>query len=333
MFNRYKSTVRYNKINQYVLNNDNYKEVVNSIIKANENLDKESLKFQEVIGKYPKSKLEKKDKDQVIKLKKHIFNMITCNIEINNNIITVIIDTGAEVSVLTDKALKNINVELNPEEKVEVGSSNGSKDEMQAALVGKVSIGDTNITNLPVLVIDGKQLSLSILGYKLFKVDGILGWDVLSKFDFEIDYRKLELRITQINEENGILNLVKSSFPAMLVTDKWGEIRTFGLDTGARNSWINEKLIKKAELIIRKNKKQKISGVHGKEIKIVNVVKEYEVMLKDTSISFENINTGYTKFLNNYEFDGVLGADILKDNIIRVINSKGIIMLGGDNVI
>lgn len=333
MFTKYKSKVRHNKINQYVINNDNYKEVVDNIIKANQNLDIESQKFQNIIEKYPKSKLEKKDKDQVVKLKKHIFNMITCDLEINNNIMTVMIDTGAEVSVLTDRALKSINVKLNPEERVGVGSSNGTKNEMLVALVSKISIGDTDIINLPVLSINEKQLSFSILGYKLFKVDGILGWDVLSQLDFEIDYKKLELKIVQNKGKNSIPNLVKSSFPVMLLTDKCGEIRTFGLDTGARKSWINEKLIKNAELIIRKNKKQKISGVHGKEIGMVSIVKKYEVMLKDTSISFENINTGYTKFLNNYEFDGVLGADVLKDSIIKVINSKGIIMLGGNNVI
>lgn len=327
MFNSYKSIVKHNKTSQYEINKDNYKKVIDKIISANQNLDIESQRFRDIIEKYPDSKIEKTDKNQVVKLKKLIFNMITCNLEINNKIVTVLIDTGAEVSAFTDRLLMSINAELKQEEKVKVGSSNGSKAEMQVALVSKISIGDTNIINLPVLAIDKKQLSFSILGYTLFKVDGILGWDVLSQLDFEVDYKKLELRIMQDIEEDSIANLVKSSFPVILLLDKYGEIRAFGLDTGARKSWLNKNLIEKAELVIRKNKKQKILGVHGKEIETVSIIKGYEVMLKDTSISFVNINTGYTKLLNNYEFDGVLGADVLKNNIVKIINSKGIVII------
>ncbi len=327
MFSKYRSTVEYKSLAQPFMVDDNYKKIVDEVLCANRNLDKQSKKFVDIISNFPRVRIDNNNEGSIIKLKRNIIGMLAADICVNDRKMTFIIDTGAEVTVLTDAALANVCIKKKAEERVEVGSCNNKMDEMGIALVDKITIGNVKVFNLPVLVMDEKQLSFSIFGYNIFKFDGILGWDVLSQLDFEINYKKLDFRIIKQNKDGYTPNLIKSSFPAILVVDEHNKIRVFGLDTGARKSWICEGLVEKAGLTVIKKKELKVLGAHGKEKTVVNVVKGYKIIVNDALISYININTGFTGLLNNFEFDGVLGMDILKDNTLKVINSKGIIQL------
>lgn len=332
MFKKYRSTVEYKSLAQPLMVDDNYKKIVDEVLYVNKNSDKQSKKFESIISNFPRIRIDNNCEGSIIKLKKNIIGMLAADICVNDRKMTFIIDTGAEVTVLTDAALANACIKKKAEERIEIGSCNNKMDEMGIALADKIMIGNVKVFNLPVLVMYEKQLSFSIFGYNIFKFDGILGWDILSQLDFEIDYRKSEFRIIKQSKDGYIPNLIKSSFPALLIVDEHNMLRVFGLDTGARRSWICERLVEKAGLNIVKKKEQKVLGVHGKEKTVVNVVKDYKIRVYDALISFKNISTGFTGFLNNFEFDGVLGIDILKDNTLKVINSKGIIQLENKSI-
>lgn len=327
MFNRYKSTVKFNKQDKFLTEYDRYHRVVDEVLKANQNLDAKTQKFMDTISEFPQFKVENKDEKSNIKIEKGILGLTTIEIFISNRKMRFLLDTGAQVSCLSYPSSITVESIRKANKKVEVGSANNNISEMEVALIDEVKIGKTKFFNLPVLILEENQLSFSLFGYKIFQFDGILGWDILSHLDFEIDYKNLEFRIVQSEEEDQIENLITSDFPTVLVIDEKDEIRTFGLDTGARKSWINDKLVEEAGLKILKEKKRKTVGIHGKEMNVVKVIQEYKTSLKDSLITLEKIETGFTGFLNGYELDGVFGSDILKDNIIRVINSKGILQL------
>jgi predicted aspartyl protease len=273
-------------------------------------------------------RIENNSRCSIIKLRKNIIGMLAADIMVNNNNMTFIIDTGAEMTILKNDALVKGHIKK-ANEKIEVSSFSNKMNEMEIAIADCITIDKVNVFNLPVLVMDVHQLSFSILGNEIFKFDGILGWDVLSQLDFEIDYKKMEFRIITFNAEVNIPNLIKSSFPTALVMDEHNKLRVFGLDTGARKSWISEGLIEKAGLDVVNIKEKMALGINGKEKTVVKIVKDYKIMINNTQISFENIGTGFTGFLYNFEFDGVLGIDIVKDNVLKVINSKGIVNLFG----
>lgn len=327
MISRYKSTVKFNNQDKFLTDYDRYHRVVDEVLKANQNLDARSQKFMDTISEFPQFKVENKDEKSNIKIEKGILGLTIIEIFISNRKMRFLLDTGAQVSCLSYTSSITVENIRKANKKVEVGSANNNISEMEVALIDEVKIGKTKFFNLPVLILEENQLSFSLFGYKFFQFDGILGWDILSHLDFEIDYKNLEFRIVQSEEEDQIENLITSDFPTVLVIDEKDEIRTFGLDTGARKSWINDKLVEEAGLKILKEKKRKTVGIHGKEMNVVKVIQEYKTSLKDSLITLAKIETGFTGFLNGYELDGVFGSDILKDNIIRVINSKGILQL------
>jgi clan AA aspartic protease (TIGR02281 family) len=329
MLNRYRFNIENTSQNQGLNFDDRYKGIVNKILEANQNLDIASQKYYGDIQKYPRPSLDYSILNSIIKLKKNILGMLLINVKVKNKKMKFLIDTGAEVTILTDEALSSVGISYDVNDKINVGSSNNQKSEINLALLDRIEIGGVNFLNLPVLVISEKKVSFSVFNIKLFKLDGILGWDVLKQLDFEIDYNKSKLRIIEFNtwESESESNLIKSSFPTILVSDENENIKIFGLDTGSRKSWLNDNLVGTIGIKVVKQKKHKIIGAHGKDEETVNIIKEYKIKLSDKQLIFNNISTGFTGFLNNFEFDGVLGTEVFKNNIIKIINSKGIILI------
>lgn len=293
--------------------------MVNEVVNASEDLDESSKHFYQITSKFPRTSFENINEMSSIKFRRHEVGLIELNINVNENEMTFLFDTGAQITLMTNRALKKVNIENKANEKVEVGSSNSLKADMEIALVDKITIGKTKIFNLPVLVIDDNNLPVHF--------DGILGWDILSNLDFEIDVKNSELRIITYSDEEITPNLMKSSFPTVLVTDETNQIRTFGIDTGATRSWINEKLIDKASLKVVKIEEEERMGLHGKEKNQLKIIEELKIHIYDSVFTCDNIRTGRTILLNNYGFDGVIGSDVMKDNVVKVINSKGLFII------
>lgn len=331
MVKKFSIKVEFGRTSKKLSLDENYKKLTKKISKANKNLDKSSQKFIEITSKFPDFKIKNKNLVSSIKLKESVFGMLYANIEVNNRDMKLIIDTGAEKTTFTNEALESLSTDLKNNEAVEVGSAYDKKENMEIAMVKNILIGKTSAINIPVLVINKKHL-MSEEDNENIVFDGILGWDVLRQLNFELDHREMELRIVSSYEDKGIKNLVKSNFPAVLVIDKDNKLRIFGIDTGATNSWLNEKLIQEDNLYVIDTEKKIGYGAHGKEETTVNIIKNYELSLNDLKISFKNIRTGFTGFLNDFEFDGVFGRDILKNNILKLDNSKGLIALKRNNI-
>lgn len=321
-----KQKLKCTKVNgsMYDLPGNEIKAMHDEILIANQNYDEDTRKMFELFKRYPKMILKNHPKSSVIKLNKTKIGVHKITITVNEIDFKFILDTGAEVSVFTNTTLQKAGIDWNKEDSINVGSFNNTKSSMEVAFVKKIYIGELEVKNLPVLVADSETFMLKIFGIKLFEFDGIIGWDILRHLDFELDYISSELRIVETEGLEMGSRIVNSDFPAIIVIDNKNRMRVFGLDTGARRSWLSPSFVENNNLEIVGTKKEKINGAHGKEIVNKSIVKDYKVILGDIYLEFENIGTGYTGFIKDYEFDGVFGCDILKSHYIRVINSIGV---------
>ncbi|HVA98908.1 MAG TPA: clan AA aspartic protease, partial [Bacteroidia bacterium] len=60
----------------------------------------------------------------------------------------------------------------------------------------KIIFGDLEIKKQPVLLLDLSHVNTSYESIGLKPIDGVLGSDLLLKYDAIIDYKKCELRLT-----------------------------------------------------------------------------------------------------------------------------------------
>lgn len=92
-----------------------------------------------------------------------------------------LVDTGADVSVLSERTSERLG--LNPDREVDVWGLSGSAN-VRAVLLPSLSLGDIVVPDIDVLVgVPGLQDTVGFM-----PVDGLLGNNVWSRFTLEIDY-------------------------------------------------------------------------------------------------------------------------------------------------
>ncbi len=309
--------------NSYLYDDKEAELIKDEILKANVILDDNDLKYKNIVSEFSDTIIRNSGVEFKLKLSKSILGFFTINILVNGYRAKVLVDTGAETTVFSDRFLKNSQISWNREHKIEVKSFNNSSSQVYLASIEKLAIKEISLRNLPVIVLEDSNLK-----FAFFKLDGIIGWDVLSKFDFEINYKSRELVFNIDNDDNNVgVELINATFPSVLLMDYNNKLVVYGLDTGARKSWISDKIAEKYNLDVVSFKRKKYRGASGKEIVDVRIVKEHFIKFGNYFICFNGIKTGYTKFLKGTEFDGVIGTDVLLNSGIRFINSKNICSL------
>lgn len=293
-----------------------YSNVIKEVESASLTMSDASEDFYKIIAELPALSV-KSTEGGVYAIKKNVMGMLCVEVTIDKKKYDFLLDTGAEISCISKPFIKDGTTI----KEVGVGAADGVKRPMALCTFDELEVLGATFKNLPMLILED-QFSFSLLGQKIFELDGIIGWDILSLFDFTISKEKLLIKATRALPTE-MMNFPKSTFPVVIL-DYQGKQRIFGVDTGAKKSWVNEKLIDKDHLKIKKLQNKRRFGAHGSYMQAVKIINSYELELIDYQISFKQIETGFTGVLNNYELDGVLGIDILTKYSIEISNSKGL---------
>jgi hypothetical protein len=239
---------------------------------------------------------------------------------VNKTPMKFLFDTGAQVSCINEKYLH----EHNERHTVNVGSSAGEFSEMNVICLHELEVLNHKIKNLPTLVLGSHQLSVQMFGNTIFDIDGIIGWDILKHLDFSIDYKLYKITVKDFEIIEDDTNLIDSDFPTLLLIDEQDKLHVFGIDTGARSSWLNQNFVNEAHLKVVMTKAQKNLTVHGVINQTISIIESFKIHIQDQLITFKNIKTGATSLLNDSEFDGIIGHDMLRGKTAEFITSQNI---------
>ena len=119
------------------------------------------------------------------------------NVKINNKKALLIIDTGASSTVFDKEKIKKFAAEKEfiSNDKLSTGlGTNSMKSEK--TVLKKIIFGELELKKQPVLLLDLSHVNTSYESIGLKPIDGVLGSDLLLKYDAIIDYKKCELRLT-----------------------------------------------------------------------------------------------------------------------------------------
>jgi predicted aspartyl protease len=119
---------------------------------------------------------------------------LSVSAKINGKKANMIVDTGASQTVL-DKSRINNFIDHNKFEKVDSLSSGLGTNTMESHLVKivKLKIGDLEINNEKMILLDLSHVNQSYEIMKKKAIDGVIGGDILKKYKARIDYAKKEL--------------------------------------------------------------------------------------------------------------------------------------------
>ncbi|OCN04351.1 hypothetical protein A4S06_11475 [Erysipelotrichaceae bacterium MTC7] len=256
-----------------------------------------------------------------MKMKQDKVGLYVCQVVVQGTSLSLLIDTGAQCSVLFESTLSKVKVK-EIDHTMEMGSFGGKREKAKSVVAKQVFFGTVEITNQPFIIIDDKHFRLPLIGINMMDFDGILGWDVLSHLDFELDDVNKTFSLITSTETFPIQNFIPAAFPTLIVMDSNQRASVFGFDSGARESWLGESYIEMSELGIITNIKPLSMGVHGMERVETKLVDYLQLYLYDTRMVFDKIITGPVNIIENLELSGVLGNRIFKGRKLQIYSSK-----------
>lgn len=264
--------------------------------------------------------------DFCIPMKRSIFGLYLVKAMVEGHACRFVIDTGAQISSIRTSLLPTLQLRSLPGT-MSIGSVGGKEEQMSGYLVKELKLGELMIRNLPIVGLATEALQLKFKDVDLAPFDGILGWDILSQLDFELDDVGKQLKILKNVYRLPYPNMVKAMFPIFLVKDDQGNLMTLGFDSGARYSWMQEQAMRAYGYTLGEEAGVMGFGVHGLEQMSVKLITQMDLYLYKAKLSLRHVHTGRTNIFPNVSLDGILGNEIFRNRRIRIINSKQMVLL------
>lgn len=261
-----------------------------------------------------------------VPMKRSMLGLYLVPIIINGNTYRFVVDTGAQISSVKSSLIADLHLDKLPGS-LSIGSVGGKEIPLAGYLMKELHLGSVCIHNLPVIEVPMKDLSVHFSGLDISPFDGILGWDILSCLDFELDDVGKQFKVKHNCYHFCYPNMVRAAFPIFLVKDHKGNLLTLGFDSGARYGWMGETAMKHFGYEMSDETDAMGFGVHGLEEMRIRSVYEMKLYLDRAEIQLRRIHTGRTNIFSGWELDGILGNEIFRNRRIRMINSKEMVLL------
>ncbi|MEG2069805.1 MAG: retropepsin-like aspartic protease [Bacteroidales bacterium] len=259
-------------------------------------------------------------------LSRNLIGLYTIPVVINNQKCNFILDTGAQISGINNDLVKKMMIPKT-KGKMPIGSVGGKEKVMEGICVQNLRIGALEFFQLPMISLDSGLFKLPVLNIPMLSFDGIIGWDILSQLDFELDDIGKQFKVIKNNYKFNYCNMVGGLFPAFLLKDKQDKLCVFGFDSGAKCSWVNPNVIQTSNMKVISETTALGFGIHGLEELKLKIIDGCVYHLFKAKIELKNIGTGRCNIYQGYEFDGILGNEIFRNRRIRILNSCGMVLL------
>lgn len=259
-------------------------------------------------------------------LSRNLFGLYETIVAVNGVKFRFLIDTGAQISGIRKRCCEQLHLEKIPGD-LEIGSVGATKMKLHAVRANRIRLGGVIWNNVPLVLLDEQRFSLPFLRVDLLRFDGILGWDLLSMLDFELDTIEKRMKIVKNRYRFDHRNLLPGSFPSLVVQEPDGKTALFGIDTGAKQSWLGSKYIEKRDLRILSEAKVIGFGVHGREEMVSPIVDRVHLYVDRADIQLYGCISAFVEIYEGCPFDGIFGNEIFAGRRIRFVNSKHTVLL------
>jgi hypothetical protein len=121
------------------------------------------------------------------------FHLLT-EVFINDVLCVLLIDTGASKSVLDSNRINKFVPASEFEENEQLSTGLGTNSmTSHSTIIDKIKMGDIEVGHYKVVIIDLSHVNESYDKLELTPIDGVLGSDLLLKYNAVIDYGKKQL--------------------------------------------------------------------------------------------------------------------------------------------
>lgn len=209
------------------------------------------------------------------------------------------------------------------------GGISGTNSEIGHAKVKHLEFSGMSFRNL--------DADVAYLGHienrRGIRILGLIGMDILKKYEMIIDFRSLSLELKQIDKKGNTINLVDKPFAADLTckiktrmdimyisAEVGGKTLDFCLDTGAESNVLCSSCRKDILSTVTINRRTLLTGIGGQSVEVLYGLMN-DFTLKDTNFEpMQAIITSLAALSDSYDYpiDGVLGYDFFAKGRISI---------------
>lgn len=282
--------------------------------------------YQDLLQKPADVKWIWQEESFIVPMRRSIVGLYLIPLLIGEKYYWFVIDTGAQISSIDRELLQEHPLEKLPGS-LSIRSVGGMEKPMSGYRMDALTIGSLTIQNLPMVLLESSLLPPLLAKWPAFHFSGILGWDVLSRLDFELDDVDKQFKVVKNRYAFAYPNMVAAMFPIFLTKDEQDNLLVMGFDSGARYSWVNRKAMEKFAYPLSCETEMLGYGVHGMETMSIHIVSKLNLYLDRANICLRNVHTAETEVFRNVVLDGILGNEIFRNRRIRLINHQSTVLI------
>lgn len=227
-------------------------------------------------------------------------------------------DTGAGMTVLSSRTAEHCRVKTIKDSKGSAMAATGKTVGLGPGMIDSLSVGGLKAFNHACIVLDKKDLEYKVLGIRVLKIDGIIGWNLLQELDVTINdkARKIDLAMPSDADE-GPRNFLWLEQPLISCTDTAGNDCLFFLDTGASTPGLYQAYVNKSDTTKAVKKKMTVGSAGGTVKMQTLVFPRVKLNVSGKVITMRNVSVLPHTADDLFVSDGVLGISDFKFHTIR----------------
>lgn len=251
-------------------------------------------------------------------------------IEINGKQKLFWLDTGSSMSIVASDVAAECGVEALVSDTLEVATTTGRVPARPAA-IKRLQIGGISITNSTAMIVSSELMQVRIAEANSTaaakKIDGIIGFDIISRLNVRIDYLNSTVRLTKSVKQVGrspTRNLFWVGTPIIRLIAPGGIPIHFGLDTGAQETYATERILGKFRVPTFLGERQLVGGFAGTKKFRGRFIRGIRLSLGGRNLLFQKLLIFAPAAASVVSLDGVLGSDVGRTGVVLIDAANGV---------
>lgn len=241
------------------------------------------------------------------------------------------IDTGSSMSIVASDVAVECGVEPLVSDTLEVATTTG-RITARPATIRRLDIGGISVANSTAMIVDSSLLQVRLVDArnpkKTVRIDGIIGFDIISRLDVRIDYVRSAVRLIRpvsvTADRDRQRNLFWVGTPIVRLIAPGGIPVYLGLDTGAQETYATERMLQKVRVRTFLGERTQIGGFAGIREFRGRFISNLRLSLRGRTLLLQKLLVFAPALSTFVNLDGILGSDIGRAGIVRIDATNGI---------
>lgn len=251
-------------------------------------------------------------------------------VQINGKLRHFWLDTGSSMSIIASDVAAECGVEALVNDTLEVATSTGRVAARPAA-IRKLDIGGISVSSSTAMIVAAGLMEIHVGDLQspamTVKIDGIVGFDIISRLNVQVDYTKGLVRFSKPVRAAGTLaqrNFFWVGTPVVRLVTQTGIPLHLGLDTGAQETFATERLLEKVRVRTFIGDRRRIGGVGGLKEFRGRIISDVRLALRGRTLLFQKVLVFAPSVATFVTLDGVLGSDIGRTGVVQIDAVNGV---------